>query len=322
MDEKRIHITPGDFLADIDEIPDGTEPRSRCRYYIRPYGPYGINEACEANYYVGNRVPYHEHKTGYETFLVDGGAIEILTLGKKAAARKGDIIHITPYTPHSIHTLEDNSIWRAFHQGLWLADLMMDERALRDRHWDTVFDPSFKKAVSERNGSLWFEYQFPECRDVPASAIPCLRSYDFALAEYSFEGITLKLKVGRWETNGAKEVWQLRLNAGYAFSWDEVHPFTHLYDVFSGSVRVTLEGMNAFTAQARDLLHIPRFLAGRVEALEDTVLLDTGCQGSLTRFMEEINTCKTKDPARLKDVAYVREIMNRNGYYILFETLW
>ena len=321
MDNLRIHITPEDFIADLDEIADGSEPRSRCKYYIRPYGIHGINEACEANYYVGNRVPYHEHKEGFETFLVDGGAIEILSLSKKAVARKGDIVHIMPGTPHSIHALEDNSIWRAFHQGLWLVDQMADERALRDRHWDAVFDPSFKKESSALNGSTWFEYQYPDCRDVPASEIPCIRTFDAALAEYSFEGISLKLKVGRWETAGAKEVWQLHLDAGYKLSWDELHRFQHLYDVFSGSVRVTLEGMEPFVANARDILHIPRFMAGSIETLEETVLMDLGCQGYLTRFVDELTLIKKTEPAKLKDTALIREVMKRNGYNVLFGNL-
>ena len=321
MNNQRIHITPDDTLADIDEIADGTEPRSRCKYYIVPYGPYGINEVCEANYYVGNRVPYHEHSSGFETFLVDGGMIEIISLSKKAIARKGDIVHVTPYTPHSIHTLEDNSIWRAFHQGMWLANQMIAERALRDRHWDTSFTPEFRKDSTIRHGSLWFDYVLPECCDVSAGEIPGLRSYDYAISEYAFDGITLKLKVGRWETKGAKEVWQLRLSSGYTLSWDEVYPHTHLYDVFSGSVRVTLEGMEPFIATARDLLHIPQFLAGRIEALDDVVLFDTGCQGFLTRFMDELNVVKTKEPSKLKDAALVHEIMKKNDYHVFFEKL-
>jgi len=321
MDYTRIHIKPDDVLADIDEIPDGTEPRSRCKYYIVPYGPNGINEACEANYYVGNRVPYHEHGSGFETFLVDGGAIEVMTLSKKAVARKGDIVHIMPFMQHSIHTLEDNSIWRAFHQGLWLIDMAINERALRDRHWDTALSPELKKDSDMRHDSTWFDYLYPECADVPASDIPNLRPYDFALADYAFEGVSLKLKVGRWETYGVKEVWQLRLSPGYHLSWGEVHPFTHLYDVFSGSVRVTLEGMEPFTACARDLIHIPKFLAGRIEALEETVLLDAGCQGFLTRLLEELNACKIKTPAKLKDTAYIREAMIKNDYHVLFGSL-
>ena len=317
MDFTRIHIKPDDVLADIDEIADGSEPRSRCKLYILPYDSAGINEACEANYYVGNRVPYHEHTAGFETFLIDGGAIEILGLGKKAVGRKGDIVHIMPYIPHSIHSLEDNSIWRAFHQGLWLSPHMVEERALRDRHWDTAFAPELRQQSNRRKHDAWVDYQFPECRDVPASEMPSLRPFDAELSSYIFDGITLKLKVGRWETAGVKEVWQLHLSTGYTFSWDEIHPFTHLYDVFSGSVRVTLEGMDPFTAEARDLIHIPKYLSGKIEALEETVLLDVGCQGFLTRFMDEINTIKVREPAKLKDKAFVKEIMQKNDYHVM-----
>ena len=321
MKNLRIHIKPDDVLADIDEYADGTVPLSRCLYYIKPYGTHGINEACEAVYFTGNRVPYHEHSSGFETFLVDGGAIEIMSLSKKSAARKGDIVHIMPYIPHSIHALEDYSIWRAFHQNLWLVELKIDEIALRDRHWDAILTPEFKNDVRIREGSVRFDYLTPACLDVPASDMPCLRHYDFALARYCFDGIALKLKVGRWETQGAKEVWQLRLSPGYTLSWDEVHPFTHLYDVFSGSVRVTLDGMEPFTAQARDLLHIPRFHGGRIETLEETVLFDMGCQGYLTRFMEELNACKENEPAKLKDNSYIREIMKKNDYHVMFGSL-
>jgi quercetin dioxygenase-like cupin family protein len=317
----KLHITPEDDLADIDEIPDGSEPRSRCRYFIEPYGQYGINEVCEANYYVGNRVPYHEHLSGFETFLVDGGALEVLTLSRKAVARKGDIVHITPFTPHSIHSIEDNSIWRAFHQGLWLTKFMIEERDLRDRHWDTFFDPEFKRDTGERNGSKWFDYALPECEDVAPDKLPCLRPYDFALAEYSFEGITLRLKVGRWETLGAKEVWQLFLSGGYKLSWEKTHPYSLLYDVFSGSVRVTLENGETFIANARDLIHIPKFLGGEIEALEDTVLLDPGCQGYLTRFMDEVNHLKQKEPAKLRDREHIRAVMRKNDYNVLFGSL-
>jgi quercetin dioxygenase-like cupin family protein len=320
MGNSRIHITPDDFLFDVDEVAEGTEPRARCRLLVEP-DPNGLNEVCDANYYVGNRVFSHEHRSGFETFLVDRGVIEFLSLSMKAPARKGDIVHIMPFTPHSIHCLEDNSIWRAFHQGLWLTNQIIEDRGFRDRHWDIFFSPEFKKANAARDKSAWFDYQLPECRDVPPEQIPALRPYEFALAGYSFEGITLKLKVGRWETAGLREVWQLRLSKGYKFSWEITHPFPHLYDVYSGSVRVSLEGMDPFTAKTRDLLHIPKFLSGSIETLEDTVLLDMGCQGYLTRFMDEINIYKQRNPKKLEDRAFIKEIMQKNDYHILFESL-
>ena len=320
MGYSRIHITPDDHLLDLDEIADGSEPRSRAKLYIEA-GPKGLNEVCDAIYFVGNRVPSHEHRDGYETFLVDGGAIEFLQLSKKAVARKGDIVHIMPFMPHSIHCLEDNSIWRAFHQGLWLYEHIKEDRGFRDRHWDTIFSPEFKAENAERDKSAWFDYGVPECKDVSPEELPSIRPYDFALAEYSYEGITLKLKVGRWETEGLKEVWQLRLSKGYKLSWGITHPFPHLYDVFKGSVRVSIEGMEPFIAKTRDLLHIPKFFSGSIEALEDTVLLDMGCQGYLTRFMDELNIYKVKEAKKLKDQAFLNELMKKNNYHVLFESL-
>ena len=320
MNYSRIHITPDDYLLDMDEMADGSEPRSRARLYIEA-GPHGLNEVCEAIYFAGNRVYSHEHPDGYETFLVDNGTMEFIQLSKKAPARKGDIVHIQPFMPHSIHCLEDNSIWRAFHQGLWLFDHIRNDRWFRDRHWDTFFSAEFTAENAARDKSSWFDYNVPECRDVAPEELPSIRQYDFALAEYGYEGITLKLKVGRWETNGLKEVWQLRLAPGYRLSWEINQPYPLLYDVFSGSVRVTIEGMEPFIAKARDLLHVPKYLAGSMEALEDTVLLDMGCQGNLTRLMDELNIYKNKESKKLKDRIFVKEIMKKNDYHVLFESL-
>lgn len=321
QNDSRILITPKDYIADIDEIPDGSEPRSRCRYFIEPYGPYGINEVCEANYYVGNRVPYHEHATGYETFLVDGGSIEVYSRSKKAVAKKGDIVHIMPYTPHSIHTLEDESIWRAFHQGIQMVQGMIEERILRDLHPDILNNPSFRKDMSIRHKSVWFDYGLPEADDVPVGEVPEIRPFDFGLAHYNFNGIDLKLKVGRWETNGAKEVWQLRMGTNVKLSWEPDNVFNHLYDVYSGSVEVRLEGMEPFAACARDLLHIPKYLAGSITPLEDTVLFDCGCQGFLLRLMDELHVWQVREPEKLSDKAFVRQIMKKHDYHVFFEQM-
>ena len=318
----RFLVTPNDFILDIDEMADGSDSRSRFRLFIDT-GPAGLNEVQEAVYFTGNRVASHEHvnSTIRETFLIEQGAVEILQLSKKAKVQRGDMLHIMPYMPHSIHCVEDDTIFRAFHQGLWLSQFTFMNRAFRDRHPDVHESQEFRQINAAHDKSAWFDYILPECRDVPQSEIPSIRPYDFGLADYSYEGITLKLKVGRWETDGLKEVWQLRLAKGYKMSWDMLQPFILLYEVFSGSVRVTLEGMEPFTAKTRDVLHFPKYLAGTIETLEDTILLDAGCQGYLTRFMDELNVYKVKEPKKLQDRAFVKEIMKKNDYHVLFESL-
>ena len=319
MQNHRIVIKPTDYMADFDEYADGSEPRSRCRYFVEPYTSNMINEVCEANYYPGNKVPYHEHATGFETFLVDNGSLEITIRSRKTVMKTGDMVHLPPYTPHAVHVLEENSIWRAFHQGLEMTSNMMDERQMRDLYPDQFFDPSFNKATSARRKSVWFEYLTPETRDVPASEIPEIRPYDFALADYAFDGIELRLKVGRWETAGAKEIWQLRLKKGFRLSWEPGCPLSHLYDVFSGSVELKLDGIDEpMIATKRDLMHIPKFVAGSITTLEDTVLYDCGCQGFLTRLMDELRFYQVREPEKLKDKDFVRQIMKKHDYYVFF----
>ena len=320
QDELRIHITPSDTLADIDEVPDGLEPRSRCKLYIVPYGRHEINEVNEANYYVGNKVPYHEHTTGYETFLVDGGAIEVMARSRKAVARKGDFVHIQPYSPHSIHCLEDNSIWRAFHQGHSLVVNMVAQDRLRKTYPELTKAPNFRQEISTReHTSEWFDYGFPECEEVPASELPEIRTFDEALAEFDFDKLKLKLKIGKWETGGAKEVWQLHMKAGCSFSWIPLNLFPLLYDVYDGAVEVKLDGMDAFTANTRDLLHIPKFLGGSITALEDTVLLDTGCQGNMMRYLDEVNAIRAREPDKLKDAEYLHQLMKKYDFYVQYQ---
>jgi len=318
--DNRIHIKPGDWLADIDEMPDGKEPLSRCRYFVEPYGPFQINEAGEANYFTGNMVPYHEHTSGYETFLVDGGSVEVSSRSRKAIARKGDIVHIQPYVPHSIYILEDGTIWRAFHQGLGLIQHMIEERRMQENYPELFKIPNFRQDVPGRGrNSVWFDYVTPECAAVSAGELPEIRTLDDALAEFDFEGLNLKLKVGRWETGGAREVWQIGIKSGYSFSWTPVNIFPLLFDVYDGSVEVEIDGMEAFTANTRDLLHMPKFLGGRLTALKDTVLFDMGCQGYLMRYLDEVNAIRAREPEKLKDADFLNLLMKKYDYYIQYK---
>ena len=316
---QKILIKPDDCIADIDEFADGSEPRSRCRYYIEPYGPYQINEVGEANYFVGNSVPYHVHVAGVETFLVDDGAVEVMSRSRKAVARKGDIVHLPPYTPHSIRILEDDTIWRAFHQGHSLIQRMIDERRLRDMHPEIFNSPVYKQEQLEKERrSNWYDYKTPVCTEVPVRDFPEIRTPEKSLAEFNLDGLAMQLVVGRWETCGANEVWRLVMKGGRSFAWDpaNVHPL--LFDVYDGELLVEIDGMEAFTASTRDLLHIPKFLGGRITAQKDALLLDMSCQGYLLSYMDEYNYTRANIPEKLRDAGFISELMKRHDFYARF----
>ena len=123
---------------------------------------------------------------------------------------------------------------------------------------------------------------------------------------------------GLRETGGAKEVWQLRMKSGCHFSWVPNNAFPLLYDIYDGSVEVKLDGMDAFTANTRDLLHIPRFLGGSITALKDTVLLDMGCQGYMMRYLDEVYLLQNREPAKLKDADFLNQLMKKYGFFVQY----
>ena len=314
--EERIHIRPTDWLADVDEMPDGKEPRSRSRQFIVPYGPHEINEVNEANYYPGNSVPYHEHLAGYETFLVDNGSMEVMSRSRKSVAHKGDIVHLAPYVPHSMRALEDNTIWRGFHQGSSLVVDMVAMSRFRETYPDLANTQELRSTMPRNGQSVWFDYITPECVEVPPSEYPEIRTQQTALAQFDFDKLNLKLKVGKWETGGAKEVWQFNMKKGCSFTFSPYSSFPYLFDVYDGEVEVKLDGKDPIIAKTRDLLHIPKYLGGSITALKDTSLLDMGCQGSFLRYLDEVNFHRANAPEKLKDDSFLHQLMIKYNYYI------
>ena len=65
-----------------------------------------------------------------------------------------------------------------------------------------------------------------------------------------------RLKVGRWETKGHKEIWQLVAEPGFELSWSHKNPFYSLFVVQEGTVEVRIDGMEPFTAKERDILQM------------------------------------------------------------------
>ena len=117
-----VHIVPGETsLFDFDEAYGGK--RSHSQYYIEPYGPFEHNEMLDTFYLdAGNEMRYHEHERGAETFLVDGGSVQLEVCGQKCILTKGDIVHLPPYLPHKFIWLEEGTIWRELFQQMRMAE--------------------------------------------------------------------------------------------------------------------------------------------------------------------------------------------------------
>lgn len=314
----KMHITPDDYLAKYEEYDDADF--SYVKYFIEPYGSHEINEMSDTHYKEGDEVPYHEHERGYETFLIDGGSVEVTIRGKRTIAHKGDMVHIPPFIPHKFRFLEHNTIWRELFQEIQMNSGMMEHLRVKQFHRDRITDPEYTKENHKRHKSIWYEVQ-PEPDDVTKYDIPEIRPFDFALAEFSFDHVVLRQKVKRAETAGVKEVWQAVLDSGVRLSWNEENPFPKLFVVYSGQVKVKVDGEKDFVANERDILHIPSYLAGSIETTEDTILLDYNCEGFLFRALEEIKALKVQSPEKLQDSDLVKALLRKHDCHIWFEKL-
>lgn len=305
---KKIHITLDDYLTRIHECYDGKH--NYIDYFIEPYGPMLQNELSDTVYEdEGCSICYHEHSKGTETFLVDHGTVEVTSCGKRAYATEGDIIHTATFTPHAFNWMHAGTTQREMFQETLMNEDMMANARHRVHHPDT-FDMMMN---GKGNESVFHQYT-PVTVEVEKEQLPLIRPYNGGIAQFQFPGCLLRMKVGRWETKGLKEIWQLCMEPGFEIRCNEFNPYYSLYIVQEGSLDVRIDGMDRFVANQRDILHIPNHLAYELKAREPVVLFDFNCEGYLYRAMEEIYAVMVNEPERLNEAA--EEILRRNDFHI------
>lgn len=185
-----IHIDPEKtWLMDFDEYYGGKKTYSK--YLIEPYGPYQHNELLDTVYVDPNHeMCYHEHTRGVETFLVDGGSVLTEICGKKAVCTKGDIVHISAYTPHKFTWIDAGTIWRELFQ-----ETQMGEDCIANLRFKEYNKTEFDMAKDgQSTDSLYYTYT-PVTEEVPKEQIYQIRPYNSGLCIYRFEGCELRQKV-------------------------------------------------------------------------------------------------------------------------------
>ena len=299
----KLHIKPADDVIFSVENEDNVE-----NLYIRAQGPRLINELADTIYHKDAVERYHEHRIGYETFLIDGGSAEVFINGKTAVIEKGDMIQIRPLVGHGFHLLEEGTIWREMFQDLNLYAIEEETDTLRTYSPEYFNDPDFKARRLERAGVSFLEA--PVCQPVSKYDIPELRPKGWAINSFTFPDAEFHLKVGRWETDGVKEIWEIAPRNGLRVDWQIPHPDTDLFLVTSGAVRVQADGDHDFVAREHEIINIPPFYKHSITVLEDdTRLLAYNVQSHLLHILQQFKYDGVHDPEKLKDQAYVESVL-------------
>lgn len=283
--------------------------------HLKPKGPYLINELSDTMYHKDEVVGYHEHSKGIETFMLVRGSVEVTIRGKRCVLTPGDILHLPPYTSHRFRYLEDGTMWRELFQDLNMHQGLRNKRALERCFPDKFNDEEFLKAYRTNAGTIPRIETVPETVD--KSVLHEVRTPEFAYSTHTFGGVTFRQKVGRWETNGIKEIWEVIFDEGVKVSCtEEPDPSSGLFSITKGSFEFTVAGQT-FVASATDLVNIPEYTSFEIKSLEKgSTILDLNCQAYMLRLLEDIEAYSSNEPDKLKDKDFVKRLLMKHCCYV------
>lgn len=306
--EQPFVLTPNDFIHTM------VEKDSEDFLFITPVGEKMEHEMGDVYYHKGAMVPYHVHSKGYETFMIDRGAALVTINGKQCTIGEGDLLHIPPYVAHEFTFLEEGTIWREVFQEMDMYGGIYEKNRIL-RCFPAMLEDA--EALAEfRKGKHTLRPGPVDPEVVSKEEIPQVRPKGSALRSFRFDGVTCNLKVGRWETGGASEMWEFVFDKGVRLEWKKPSPHWELYVVREGKVEVTA-ATRTYVAGKRDIIHIPAYISHTFRVLEEgTTLHAYQCKAQVLTMLEELDLARTKDPEQLKNAAFVETLMKRRNCYL------
>ena len=258
-------------------------------------------------------IGYHEHTFGCETFFVTNGQIECCVLGKKFLLGAGDILHIQPYMGHAFKPASPGCRLNILFQTMDMANSTSRRFRVQENFPGRWEEPELQKALDTLYGRVG--RTFPDAPYVDAATVPAVRLKDSGLMVHEREGLTLKLKIGRWETHGEKEIWELSMVPGFTAEHPAIRPEPYFFYVTEGKMRFrvweTPEQVCEFEAEAQTLVNIPPCYPFAFEAVEESKMLDMDCAMLLQDLLEETERLESKEPEKLRDEAFMTELRHR-----------
>lgn len=252
-----------------------------------------------------NHMP-HEHRYGYETFFVDSGKLWLYIDGMKCLLTPGDIVHLQATQIHGMAFLEDVK-WRGTYHDYIISN---DAKAVQNvmKHMpETRDDPELQKLEPPMDFVPRERFLFKE---VLAEQCPAVRNPKRPIAEYRFEGVTMKVLIQRWENGGAKELCCAEMEPGFTAEWVKYPKNRELLYVRNGKVKFRVMN-DEFVAHSECLVNIPKFAPHSLEALTKAEVYDLGGLTFWSSFLHDYMSIKTYDPERFAKPGVIEELKDK-----------
>lgn len=290
--------------------------------FILPRGSRQKDEFSDTVYHAGTEVPYHWHHRGFETFEIAKGSVDCVVNGKRFIAKAGDLIHLPPYTSHGFVFLEEGTIWRELFSEIDMSKGIFEKNMVNKYYKELLENEDFLsmyregKTIKRESPEAW--KQDP----VDRREVYQCRTPDFAWAEHSGEGYSIKLKVCKFETAGCKEIWHAELKKGLKIEYGYPHKSYELLYVQKGKLELVIDHTlscpepQTFIVEGDTIIDIPPYHTYSIKILEDTAIYNYGGEYDLQCCLEDLASVKTKSPERIATKEDMLKFLRKYGVYI------
>lgn len=304
---------PDDWLAVHHDIDPHTGELIEDQHDILwPEGPDQLYEFNDSFFY--KSTTFHEHKTGWETFFIHQGEMDLYARGKVASLGSGDVIFIPPYTSHMMVMLSERVVWNGMFHGIGLLTTMNNWALILKTNPKMLDDPEIKaNYLGNKNNILCENPCYAE--RVSKYDMHEIRPYDKPLAVFDFPGVSMRQYTGRWENNGKTELWLAEIEKGFSVEYAKICPNVDMFYVIEGEVEFNVAG-EIFTAGPRCLVKIPQYAPRSFRTLSDVKMYDAGGSTLWLDLFIDMRSIKMLSPEKLSDEDYIKGIYKRHECYI------
>jgi len=257
----------------------------------------------------GHEMPFHQHRTGYETWFVDSNAMDISINGLVTRVEPGSFFHLQPYMIHRMYMYGDVK-FRGFFQDWTGADSVPYTQLME--YYQPGLKAKFKQTAFFTEAGDHFIHEPMDCVRVPNEQMPAVRHPDRPLAKFELEGVTIKLMVGRWECGGVREINYFEFEKGFKAETVDFPAYRELYYVREGQIKFKIFN-DEFVAYPECLVDIPKYIPHSMEALTKAAMYDIGGLTCWYDTLHDYTTILKKFPEKAKDPVEIekRRALNR-----------
>ena len=310
------------YLINLNDLNDYVKKyvdEQRDQHFIKEHlyllltitGPEEIHEFASSVFYKGNENHYHMQRYGYETMFVRGGAMDVTVRGRTCRVTEGDILHFGCYNAHRMVWLEDTP-WLGFFHNMNICQPLEDKMLLNENRPDLT-EADIDVLYWESYGVAYMPK--PVTVNVPKSEVSEVRTPEFAFATFTFDGLEMRQKIGRWETDGMYEIWEFNMEDGFRAGCDKPNPKNCIYYVKEGNVRFKVFNKE-FVAPKDSIVHIPSYATHSFQSDGKSVMYDTYSSTMYFDLISEWKSYEANAPEKLKDKAFIDSLKKKYNCYI------